>query len=231
MSRGIFFGGAQSLDNDLVRKCVIRIPEVTIRLREAQKIMDQSEEYVDLMSLMNSENRDFQNFLKYRGALAAAVQTGLYDRYRKTQAEPAIFLGHANGKFAAGQCCGAESFEAMILESIKPSTPSAPVIQGLEMPILSRGATNARVHSFEVSDGEGFCESPQECYDVVSMIEKLADEKGLTQLIIIGPGLDAIGELIDHPVRERVQMLETIEMDPLLGWFWSDIKRLEAVPA
>jgi hypothetical protein len=232
MSRGVFFGGAQALDDDLVRGSVMRIPEVLVRLREAQGILDRQGASLDLCSIMAADNRDFQNFLKYRGLLSFVVQVGLFDRYRKTQPLPAAFIGQANGEMAARFTSGQKTF-AEVVELSMIETKEAVAIPGalVGMPMLARGVTNSRIHVLIKGANSEYMDDGQEHYQVEPTLDKLIENQNLSQLILIGPGMISLVGTSEAFLRERLEVLESIDLDPLLGWFWTDIRRMSTATA
>lgn len=117
-STGAVFAGRNGLDFLELRLGVVRIPEVSLRIREAQTILDSLDvERVDLMGMIVAEDESFFRNIKMKSLLAAIVQVGLYDRLLKSQRAPEVLVGNANGDSALLVCAGQVSFEQMVKSS------------------------------------------------------------------------------------------------------------------
>ena len=56
------------------------------------------------------------------------------------------------------------------------------------------------------------------------MIVQIVDEQDVNKLIMVGPGNSIFGrKIMDLTVRD-VKVLESIDLDPMLSWFWSHLK-------
>lgn len=117
-STGTVFAGRNGLDFLELRLGVVRIPEVSLRIREAQAILDSLEiERVDLLGMTVAEDESFFRNIKMKSLLAAIVQVGLYDRLLKSQRAPEVLVGNANGDSALLVCAGQITFEQMVKSS------------------------------------------------------------------------------------------------------------------
>lgn len=115
---GVVFAGRNGLDVLELRLGVVRIPEVSLRIREAQRLLDQMDiERVDLLGVIASDDESFFRNIKIKSLLAAIVQVGLYDRLLKTQRAPDVVVGNSNGDSALLVCSGQMTFERMVVES------------------------------------------------------------------------------------------------------------------
>lgn len=115
---GVVFAGRNALDFISLRMGVVRIPEVSLRLREAQRILDGLDiERIDLLSIAVSDDDAFFRNIKVKSLLSAIVQVGLYDRLVRSQRVPDVMVGCVNGDSALLVCAGQKTFESMILSS------------------------------------------------------------------------------------------------------------------
>jgi hypothetical protein len=120
---GVIFAGRSGLDFLELRLGVVRIPEVSRRIREAQSILDQTDyERIDLFNAIVTEDEAFNRNIKMKSLLAAIVQVGLYDRYRRTQKQPDVLIGNSNGDSALMVCVGQMKFEDLVRQSSALST-------------------------------------------------------------------------------------------------------------
>lgn len=112
---GVVFAGRNGLDFLELRLGSVRIPEVSLRIREAQRIFDGLDiERIDLLSATTTEDDSFFRNIKIKSLLAAIVQVGLYDRLLKTQRAPDVLVGSSNGDSALLVCARQMTFEEMI---------------------------------------------------------------------------------------------------------------------
>lgn len=117
-STGVVFAGRNGLDFLELRLGAVRIPEVSLRIREAQRLLDGMEaERIDLLGATVSEDESFFRNIKVKSLLAAIVQVGLYDRLVKSQRAPDVLIGNSNGDSALLVCAGQMTFEQMITSS------------------------------------------------------------------------------------------------------------------
>ena len=55
------------------------------------------------------------------------------------------------------------------------------------------------------------------------MIVDLIEGEELRSLIMVGPGNSVFGKRILDLTDAEVQVLESIDLDPMLSWFWSNV--------
>ena len=114
----VVFSGRNGLDFNELRTSVLRIPEVTIRIRQAQSILDTLElPKVDLFNVISADDDHFFRNIKLKSLAAAVVQIGLFDRYVKTQRRPDFMIGNSNGDAAMMVCAGLLTFEDLVRNS------------------------------------------------------------------------------------------------------------------
>jgi hypothetical protein len=91
----VVFSGRNGLDFNDLRMGALRIPEVSLRLREAQAILDQNGIEIDLLNVITSDDEYFFRNIKLKSLMAAVVQVGLFDRYLKATPmviRPCVFV-------------------------------------------------------------------------------------------------------------------------------------------
>lgn len=131
-STGVVFAGRNGLDFLELRLGTVRIPEVSLRLREAQRILDGLDvERIDLLGAIVTDDESFFRNIKIKSLLAAIVQVGLYDRLLKSQRAPEVLIGSSNGDSALLVCAGQMTFESMVLQSaaIQTLKPRLQIVQ------------------------------------------------------------------------------------------------------
>jgi len=226
----VVFSGRNGLDLAALRGSVLRIPEVTMRLREAQNILDNLAEFpsVDLLSLLISDNEHFFRNIQLKGLVAAIVQVALFDRYLRTQARPQFLVGNSNGDSAMLVCSGRQSFREMVRNSpavtanrtlssevvVPLETASLPVLSGLSLTEYQALQGKATEQEFT------YVAVPGDSMELRKLIASLFLEQGLSRFVNVGPS----SALVESDYREigdgEIEAIDSIELDPLLGWFW-----------
>lgn len=111
----LLFPGIDAIESDQIRKQCLQLPEVRLRLGEAQEILDKLN--VPLSLLKTLEEPRQENLQWFSGMIlgAMAVQVGVFDRY-KNQGKPIdALLGMSLGDVARSVCAGVTSFSAAYL--------------------------------------------------------------------------------------------------------------------
>lgn len=227
MKDAISFNGTHFLDDDKVRMNVIRIPEVSQRIHEAQQIWEAIEPIgFDLYNFVAADEKVFLSNIKLKCLAAAVIQVGLYDRYLKRFPQPQIFIGIANGDSPLKVATGEISFEEMVCESsaVRCGKASAATIRLADEPLLS-GIHLAEYKVYELTpNADEECVELLETQDLTSVFRKLVEEHGVKRFINVGPG-DNISDK-DYSELEPldIQCVDSIDMDAMLSWFWWDSK-------
>lgn len=280
-STGVVFAGRNGLDFLELRLGAVRIPEVSLRIREAQRLLDLLEvERIDLLSATLSEDESFFRNIKVKSLLAAIVQVGLYDRLVKSQRVPDVLIGNSNGDSALLVCAGQMTFEQMIttsaaLQTLQPRQILEPVKTAAALPIsmLPSGAFGAGASAFgpggsmpllpgvssiqaydaaeaatsrlatlpslsgvslteyrafiRAEDG-GIVEVGQPVMDIKRLIAEVVEHQAVTRFINIGPALALATseyEIISETAgADEVTIIDSIDLDPMLNWFWKQVR-------
>jgi len=241
MAEAIVFNGLNSLDFLDVRTNVCRIPEVIQRIRQAQNYLDLHTDFeLDLMNFIGSDDRTFLNHIRYKSLAASIVQVGLYDRYRKFNQEPDFFMGNVNGDSALQVACGVISFTSMLRKSpvfgeelygeeglrhrqpVSLQAGSDPVLSGFS---LTEYAVFSKMKSSdEAGEAESFGKMDIEKMSISKMIHQLVEEESVDKIINIGPGNLLVTRTGDDLILDQIAILESIDLDPMLNWFWPSLK-------
>jgi hypothetical protein len=231
MRDALIFNGASNLDFQDIRANVVRIPEVVQRIREAQKIWDLgSPTPLDLANFIGSEDEVFLSHIKLKSFATAVVQVGLLDRYLKTHDMPEYAVGAINGDSPMKVAIGQMTFQELIsqssaLISTRPRTaPAAVAPNALDLPILA-GVQLVEYAVFKRNAATGVYErQANDTREVERMIVDLVDGEDVNKLIMVGPGSSVSGKKILDLTSRDIQVLESIDLDPMLSWFWSNLK-------
>lgn len=235
MVEAIVFNGINSLDFQDVRSNVTRIPEVIARIRNAQAVWDEKQlAQFDLLNFICSDDKTFFNNIHLKSLATAVVQTGLYDRYLRFHKLPQYFVGNFNGDSALQVACGLISFEELVANSASALSSEARVrwsgLQEVSMtePVLA-GISLTEYAAFRVHQDGTFEKLELPKVDVIKIVHHLVEECGLRKIVNVGPGNTLISRSADDMILEDVQILESIDLDPMLNWFWSGLR--EAISA
>jgi hypothetical protein len=236
MSEAVVFQGLNALDFEEIRASVVRIPEVTRRIMEAQQLWDASEApHFDLFNFVASEDRVFMSNIRLKSLASAVVQVGLYDRYLRFHKAPRFFVGNTNGDAAVKVAAGILTFTELVTESpaLKQVRPTAP-LQIADAPILS-GIALTEYGAYEVTKSEkgeaAINELSVDKIDPAKIIATLVEEHEVRGFINVGPGNLLYRPLEDDLRTAEIQVLESVDLDPMLAWFWGGMRSRELAAA
>ncbi len=222
------FNGHSSLDFQDVRFNVVRIPEVMKRIQQAQAIWDKQDVAgFDLANFLASEDRVFLGNIKLKSLAAAIVQLGLYDRYVSYHPQPDFFIGSSVGDSPVSVVVGQMEFSEMICKSlalrvVRPASP----IQLADDPQLAGMSLDEYVAFQKMEDGGrvAFTELDGDGRDIHRVVIKILEEHDVRRFVNIGPGNLLLSRFRPEFEMVDIQILESIDMDPMLTWFWSKMR-------
>jgi hypothetical protein len=219
----LLFAGQKGLDDVNFRQSVLRIPEVSRRLKEAQRILDQSIDsdiYVDLFSFVNSLDSEFESHSNLKSLAATCVQVGLFDRLIKFRSRPQFLVGRVNGLSAMRVSAGLQSFQDLVVTS--------PFCQ--ENTLMGRFANqkNSKLFGTELEEYgvlawnvDGFYEEVEmEQKEAVAILSELSKTHILTQCIHVGPTYEFWLTEFEKKDMNTLASMSSIDLDPILNSFW-----------
>ena len=232
----IVFSGINGLDVESERRTVARIPEVSIKIKEAQKIIDQLPKKegsadLDLMSSINSPNEVFLKNIKLKSLLSAVVQLGLYSRFRKSNVEPTYIVGNSNGDSALNVVTGRKSFKEMVFESqvVSDMIPEEfkGAAQSMGQNVVLSGITLTE-YDFAVLDPSGVYKRELEKYmSFNELFDEMLNEYEVRRFVNIGPSNTLIDESMKNNSYVDIELSDVIEIDPMLAWYGSEVSAQE----
>ncbi len=228
MRDALVFNGASNLDFQDIRSNVIRIPEVIQRIRQAQEIWDQqSATTLDLATFIAADDTVFVGHIRLKSFATAVVQVGLLDRYLRHHKLPEFVIGASNGDSPLKVATGQITFEEMVATSPSVTNVATRTLRpagggGLELPVLS-GIQLVEYSVFQRVDAE-FRMVPSDSRDMEKMVVELVESHDVERLIMVGPGHSIFGRKMRELTDRDVQVMESIDLDPMLTWFWSNLK-------
>jgi hypothetical protein len=228
MRDALVFNGASNLDFLDIRTNVIRIPEVVTRIREAQSIWDTiANSELDLANFIASEDNVFLGNIHLKSFATAVVQVGLLDRYLKNHGLAEFLVGAINGDSPLRVALGQISFFDMVAESAAltgvklTSVPTGPQVG--ELPMLA-GVQLVEYAAFRRDSSGAYQRLNVDTREIEKMILGLVDAFDVRKLVMVGPGNTLFGQRALLLKERDLQLLETIDLDPMLSWFWSRMK-------
>ncbi len=227
MKEVILFNGINALDFQDIRDNVIRIPEVSARIREAQEVWEAlTHSNFSFYNFLLSEDTTYLSNIKIKSLITSIVQVGLYDRYVRKFGLPDYVVGAVNGDSPLMVCLGKITFEDMILSSqaAKPSLPlmavpkeGQPVLAGVSLTEVGIFCRNRESNQFE--------REVHNQRDLAKIINFLIEDRRVTKLTNIGPGTFSLESFKEELAMRDVQIVESIDADPMLSWFWVDTQK------
>jgi acyl transferase domain-containing protein len=238
--RALVFSGRGGLDFIELREGVVRIPEVSFRVREAQKIFDaQASRSKDLMAVIMSDDTTFFADPQMKSLLAAIVQAGLFDRYMKTHPYlPEFMIGNLVSDSAMKVAAGLMTFEAMVKESAAlgklmvsseiSNTQNIMNLVASQAPLqpasLISGASLIDFAAVERVTGENGETQFRVMRDLPVELRKLVahlnENHGVETFVNVGPVSAMRGSDFRMLGCGDVESVDSIELDPMLSWFW-----------
>ena len=225
MTGAVLFKGDNSLDFAEVREQILRVPEVLGRIHEAQAIWDEAGlDPVNFYATMTCDDEGFFASSCLKSLCLAIVQVGLYDRYLRKNQQPEFVVGNTRNDSPALVAAGIKTFRQLIIGSraagveddemaIPDDSHGLPTLKGQSLPIYKV------YRKLET----GYAEERIESMHMTQVIVRLAEEQSLKKLVSIGPGSADIKAEERVGILEEVQFFESIDMDPLLSWFWQNV--------
>ncbi len=242
----LVFGGANALDFSDVRLGVIRIPEVSLRIEEAQEIWDENcGSGFSFHHFLGSDDQIFFKNLSLKTLSLSVVQLGLFDRFKRIFHRPQVLIGNVKNDSALMVAAGLMTFQELITSSrachmVRPLSHLQPVGDlVLNGPILPQFQAFERMTvSVQTANGSAAAVAPAEVARMTAIgepnmslkkiLESVIDERRIERIIHVGPGLIDRSLVSEFEARD-LQIVESIDIDPMLSWFWRDLNMHSAV--
>lgn len=214
MNSVLVFGGRSALDSEQFRWQLLRVPEVSLVLKEAQKYVDQyCENPRDLGAFLLSDNSYFLSSTLWRDFSSQVIQVGLFKRYQKNAPQPRFVIGGTSIISALNVCFTEKTIEMMVQDFSQ---------------MLQERSEKEQTENFLV----GQSMENLKAYEATSLgLNVLAENKNRTDLLYdickdhIIDQVISIGshKLIAQDRQEETSdlaVMESVSMDPMLSWLW-----------
>jgi len=217
MRGALIFNGSSALEFQDIRSNVIRIPEVIHSIREAQSIWDAlNPSPFDLGNFITSEDSVFLSQIKLKNFATAVVQVGLLRRYLRQNELPEFIIGTVSGDSPLRVALRQISFVEMVAESEAMPKERLSIVSS-EAPMLA-GVRLEEYVVYQKTADDRYKQVTFETRDVKKMVESLISSQDVSKLIFVGPGA------WNTKLPAAAEIVESIELDPQLSWFWAAMK-------
>lgn len=228
MKSVVVFAGRNGVDFSEVRTSVLRIPEVSIKIRQAQKAIDQMGlEQIDLLAIANSEDSVLNKNSSVKIILSSLVQLALFERSLRSQRKPSYLMA-STGEPNVLDLIKGESIASFIQKALaneakenSQDDSSANVIQ-----LNPEAAEDMSVVEVIIAEN-GTLKSVNEVLkgsEAKKLFTELIEKMNVTKFVNIGPA-NALASSNDETL-ESVTVIDSIEADPILNWFWQGLRPL-----
>lgn len=229
MKTAVLFANTGVLDFLELRTSIVRIPEVIAKLKEAQVFLDRAmKEAPDLIQFLTSDDQKFWASDKIRQITVGVVQLALYERHKKNYGEATHILAMDKDdspvQVLSGKMRLGEYIINLAMKEEKNKDNKVTEMPA-EAPFLSKGISMPDFQLFTkcCTDEEGLTykldnEGEKEALNALLM--KIRDEDSVKQFVNIGPGQSISGSAVNDLIDKELNIMESIDMDPMLNWFW-----------
>ena len=218
----LLFAGRRGLDDQNTRFSILRIPEVSRRIKEAQHTLDsllEGRNLIDILAYVQSPDEEFNERQNLKSLVSAIVQIGLFDRYVRYRSRPQFLVGRSNGCSAMFVCAERQSFSDFIIQSdfyreISKVTP----INKDHMKL-----SGIKLEEFGVLkwNGEGqYYDHTLDSKEAATILQELSQNNQINQCIHVGPHYQFHLLEIEKRGLLDISSMSSIDIDPILSSFW-----------
>lgn len=216
---------------------VLRIPEVSLKIEEAQRAWDKyCRSQFSIQHFLCSENSSFFNNINLKSLALSVVQLGLYERYRRLFGTPEIVVGAADSDSPLRVVTGEMSLPELVSKSpaCGLARPLAPLQLASELVLNGRALPQFQALRLESKEIEGLAHPLVQAtglgtkgMNLMALIRGLLENENISRIVNVGPGLMQKAEELESLLPNDVQVIESIDADPMLNWFWPGLGRAE----
>ncbi len=115
MKKVLLFPGIDAIDNFNTRQKCMDLPEVKVRINEAQAILQELNIQIDLTKIMIEPPNESVDWIIGLSLAAMATQVGIFDRYIKKGGKVDALLSMSLGDLSRSVCAGVGSFKEVFI--------------------------------------------------------------------------------------------------------------------
>ena len=226
MKSCLVFSDQSSLDFCDVRMGILRIPEVLTQLKELQTHWDIlfKSSIFSAINYTTSEDKIFHQNKDLKNLVKSVVQVGLYQRHLKNKSNHSFLVGPKNKDTALKVALGEMTIRDLVFSYFTKE-------QEKQAPITTSKLVGESITSFvayEWSDEKAkYVELETEETSASGLLSELVNEESVKRFVNVGPGNEAMYQWYKDMSQRDIEYAESIDIDPMLNWFWSSIKDTE----
>lgn len=218
----LLFSPVTVLHDEKIRRATLRIPEVTVILRTAQSFFDRfSAKEVDLINTAGAPNEDFLAHPHLKLLIASLLQWGLYQRLtQRTSHTFDWILGEGGAHSVMNLVLERQTFSEFLWQSpaLEPHSSESKDLPRSLLP-------EAVFQIFRRAEKEGqtlYRELGESSTDRWELVESCISKFGAERVVTVGPAVDFSEGLLRQRRLMEFDLVESVELDPQLHWFWSE---------
>ena len=216
MNSVLVFTGRSAIDGADFRWQLLRVPEVSKVLKEAQLTLDEClTNAKDLVAFIQQDNNDYLAGGLWRELCAQLVQIGLYRRYQKLYTKPRFIIGDASPVSAAPVCLGQQSLPELIFSFMAEVVKKEEEAQSRDF-LVGQKLETSKVYENKSNEFVVLSEGKS----TIALLDVILKDYLLDQVITLG----AAAGLGTSESLSELGVVESVVMDPLLSWMLPYLK-------
>ncbi len=214
------FGDVSFVDDESLRQALLRIPEVSSKVRDVQKVIDaQLEQSFDLFSFLSAvESLKFGNS-PLKKLYQLCVELGILERLHRRSSGGVPWIVGVHGADRALSILTGEKTLSEVVLNIMQESPNR------HLNLVSPTGVQVEVFTaFRKLEDRMLYVPTEISYETVTqVVEVLLDQEELKNFVGLSFTAGLLEKFRDLD-REDVTYTDVLEQDPWLGWFWDSIR-------
>ena len=216
----LLFSDRQGLADHDLNRAILRVPEVSRKIKELQSILDSllsNHQSKDLYSLLSTGDAELETNSALQSLVASTIQIGLFQRYTRSRHRPQFLIGKMDDCSAMKVSAGLISFVDFVQHS--------QFVRDQSNLIEAFGRPAEPLHletygALQWNDNGYYEECVTSKKSAGGIIDEINQQVLLSQCIHVGPSSQKMERhLIDKGVQ-TLASVNSIDTDPILTSFW-----------
>ena len=160
------------------------------------------------------------------------MQLGLLDRYTRLFRQPEILVGNVKNDSAILVATGQMDFHELICQSraSRLLRPMAPLQTADDLVLNGQSLPLFQAYQYLHGDSTPKYQALDSGHvHLQKVIQNLIEQNEIKKVVHVGPGSISKSLVLPEIETRDIQVFESIDIDPMLGWFWSELRRSEKV--
>lgn len=230
----IVFGAHNCFDSWRHRIALLRIPEVSLKIRAAQKTFDGFvPQPFDLISYFSAHRAVYCQNLPTRAVMVALVQAALFERHLRFHPWPKYVVGPGTGDSVFSLVFGQNPLDGFIEQCVdfQRLGPMSYEVRGRQKRVVDSGLLPPLqfvTYALKVVGTRPKGETlGAPSVDLTVKLDELMIGRLRDTVIAIG----ALNELKRWRAVRRLTVVDSLKLDPLLPWYWNGEQALDMAVA